>query len=257
MTGQTALITGASSGIGSELTKLFAAGGQDVVLVARREERLRELASEVEDAYDVTATVIAQDLATPEGPRELYDAVQERGIDVYTLVNNAGFGNYGHFHETDLERETTMIDLNVTAVTRLTKLFITPMFERDDGEILITASMAGMAPIPKQAVYCSSKAYARSFGEALSHEYDDTGITVTTLCPGPVDTEFAEADDFDGTGFRDRMVDPQTVAQAGYDGLKGGKRIVIPSWRMKTFLQLQRVLPRSTAVWFADREVGE
>lgn len=257
MTGNTALITGASSGIGSELARLFAADGDDVVLVARREERLAELARAIEADHDVTATVVPQDLATREGPRELFEAVEERGLDVHTLVNNAGFGNYGAFDESDLDEELTMIDLNVTAVTALTKLFVGPMLDRGDGAVLNVASMAGMAPTPKQAVYSSTKAYVLSFSEALAYEFEDRGVDVTALCPGPVATEFFDREDLDESGIVDNpQADPKTVARAGYDGLQSGKRVVIPSRRMRFLAQLKRVLPRRQVVKLAERSVA-
>lgn len=256
MTADTALITGASSGIGYELTKVFAADGTDVVLVARRTERLREIAEDVETRYGVTATDIPQDLATPDGPRELYEAVRSRNIEVNTLVNNAGFGNYGRFDETDLETETTMIDLNVTALTRLTKLFVRPMIERGDGAILNTASMAGMAPTPTQAVYSSTKAYVLSFSEAIGHEFEPEGVTVTALCPGPVDTAFFDQGNLDESGIEDQPLnDPESVARAGYDGLKKGRRVVVPSTKMKALAQVKRTLPRRTVVSVAERTV--
>jgi len=257
MTENTTLITGASSGIGSELARLFAADGSDVVLVARREERLVDLATAIEADHDVSATVIPQDLATRDGPGELVEAVADRGIDVHTLVNNAGFGNYGSFDDTDLETETTMIDLNVTAVTALTKLFVGPMLDRGDGAVLNVASMAGMAPTPKQAVYSSTKAYVLSFSEALAHEFHDRGVDVTALCPGPVATEFFERGDLDESGIEDNpQLDPATVARAGYDGLRAGKRVVVPSRRMRFLAQLKRVLPRRRVVELAERSVA-
>lgn len=257
MTARTALITGASSGIGSELTRLFAADGYDVVLVARRQRRLEEIASEVADD-GVTATVITQDLAKPDGPGELFEAVRERELAVDTLVNNAGFGNYGGFEETDIGVETAMIDLNVTAITQLTKLFVRPMLDRGEGAVLNVASMAGMAPVPNQAVYSSTKAYVLSFSEALAHEFGDDGVTVTALCPGPVDTEFFEEDGFEEAGVDDSdLNDPRSVAEAGYRGLQRGKTIVIPSRRMRLLSQVKRVLPRRTVVSMAERTMSE
>lgn len=257
MTEKTALITGASSGIGYELARLFAADGSDVVLVARREERLAELATAIEADHDVTATVVPQDLATREGPRELFEAVGDRDVDVHTLVNNAGFGNYGGFDRTDLAAETTMIDLNVTAVTALTKLFVGPMLDRGDGAVLNVASMAGMAPTPKQAVYSSTKAYVLSFSEAIAYEFQTRGIDVTALCPGPVATEFFERGNLDESGIEDNpQMDPATVARAGYDGLKAGERVVIPSRRMRFLAQLKRVLPRRRVVRLAEQSVS-
>jgi hypothetical protein len=254
----TALITGASSGIGYELTKLFAADDYDVVLVARREGRLQELAADVERQYGVTATVVPRDLTDPDGPRQLFDEVTDRGIEVHTLVNNAGFGGHGRFDETDIERETAMIDLNVTAVTKLMKLFARPMVERGEGAILNTASMVAIAPTPTQSVYSATKAYVLSLSESVGHELESEGITVTALCPGPVDTEFFDDGDFEESAVTDGpMNDPASVAQAGYDGLKNGKRVVVPATKMKALRQLTRVLSRRKVVSLAGSTVAE
>jgi short-subunit dehydrogenase len=258
MTPNTALITGASSGIGAELAKLFAADGDDVVLVARREERLRELATKLEDEHGVTANVLPADLTEADADLRLFEEVEDRGIEVHTLVNNAGFTTFGRFDKTEIEDDQKMIDLNVTAVTRLTKRFVGPMVERGDGAVLNTSSMAGIAPTPTQAVYAATKAYILSFSESIGHELEDEGVTVTALCPGPVDTEFLELEGMEDSGVEDGSLnDPRSVAQAGYDGLKNGKRIVIPSTRMSALAQLKRVLPRRKVVSMAEDAVTD
>lgn len=258
MTPNTALITGSSSGIGAELAKLFAADGDDVVLVARREERLQELATQLEDEHGITATVIPTDLTEPDAARELFEEVEDEGIEVHTLVNNAGFTTFGRFDKTEIEDDVKMIDLNVTAVTRLTKLFVRPMVERGDGAVLNTSSMAGLAPIPTQAVYAATKSYILSFSESVGHELEGEGITVTALCPGPVDTEFLELEGMEDAGVADGSLnDPASVAEAGYKGLKKGKRIVIPSTRMRAMAQLKRVLPRRKVVSMAEDAVAD
>lgn len=256
MTSNTALITGASSGIGAELAELFAADGDDVVLVARREERLQELATELEDRHDITATLVPMDLTETNASEQLFEEVKDRGIEVHTLVNNAGYTTYGRFDRTDIEDDTKMIDLNITAVTHLTKRFVRPMIERGEGAVLNTSSMAGMAPTPTQAVYAATKSYILSFSESVGHELEDEGITVTALCPGPVDTEFVELGE--GAGVSDGSLnDPKSVAKAGYDGLKKGKRVVVPSTKMKALAQLKRVLPRGKVVSMAEDAVTE
>lgn len=258
MTPNAALITGASSGIGAELARLFAADGDDLVLVARREERLRELATEAEEEHGVTATVVPMDLTEPEAARELFETVEDEGIEVHTLVNNAGFTTFGRFDRTDIDDDVKMIDLNVTAVTRLTKRFVRPMVERGEGAILNTSSMAGMAPTPTQAVYAATKSYILSFSEAVGHELEGEGITVTALCPGPVDTEFLELEGMEDAGVADGSLnDPESVAEAGYRGLKKGKRVVIPSTKMRSLAQLKRVLPRRKVVSMAEDAVTE
>ena len=256
MTQKTALVTGASSGIGAELAKLFAADGNDTVLVARSEERLQELATRIEDRHGVTATVVPMDLMETDASKKLFEEVNDRGIDVHTLVNNAGYTTYGRFDRTEIDDDTKMIDLNVTAVTHLTKRFVRPMVDRGEGAVLNTSSMAGMAPTPTQAVYAATKSYILSFSESIGHELEDEGITVTALCPGPVDTEFIEMGE--GAGVSDGSLnDPESVAKAGYEGMKKGKRVVVPSTKMKALSQLKRALPRKKVVSMAEDAVTE
>lgn len=258
MTPNTALVTGASSGIGAEIAKLFAADGDDVVLVARREERLQELATQIEDEHGTKATVVPMDLTEADADLKLFEEVEDRGIEVHTLVNNAGFTTFGRFDTTEIDRDVKMIDLNVTAVTRLTKRFVRPMVERGDGAVLNTSSMAGIAPTPTQAVYAATKAYILSFSESIGHELEDEGITVTALCPGPVDTEFLELEGMEDSGVEDGSLnDPRSVAEAGYEGLKNGKRVVIPSMKMRTLAQLKRLLPRRKVVSMAEDAVTD
>jgi len=256
MTSNTALITGASSGIGAELAKLFAADGDDVVLVARSEGRLDELATKIEDRNGVTATVVPMDLTEADASERLFEEIKDRRIEVHTLVNNAGYTTYGRFDRTDVEDDTKMIDLNITAVTHLTKRFVRPMVDRGEGAVLNTSSMAGMAPTPTQAVYAATKSYVLSLSESVGHELEDEGITVTALCPGPVDTEFIDMGE--GAGVSDGSLnDPESVAKAGYEGMKKGKRVVVPSTKMKGLAHLKRVLPRKKVVSMAEDAVTE
>ena len=258
MTPNTALVTGASSGIGAELAELFAADGDDVVLVARREKRLQELATRIEDEHGVTATVVPMDLTEADADLRLFEEVEKRDIEVHTLVNNAGFTTFGRFDATGIDDDQRMIDLNVTAVTRLTKRFVAPMVERGDGAVLNTSSMAGIAPTPTQAVYAATKAYILSFSESIGHELEDEGVTVTALCPGPVDTEFLELEGMEDSGVENGSLnDPASVAEAGYEGLKKGKRVVIPSTKMRTLAQLKRLLPRRKVVSMAEDAVTD
>jgi hypothetical protein len=251
---KTALVTGASSGIGAELAAEFAADDYDLVLTARSEQTLEERAEHLESEYGITAQVRPADLTEPGAPNALFEDLQSRGVTVDALVNNAGLMTYGRFDEGDLERDRTMVDLNVAAVTELTKLFVRPMVERGHGEILNTASMAGMAPTPNTAVYSATKSYVISFTEAISHEFEDDGVTVTALCPGPVETPLLEKEGLEETGVHDQSLnDPASVAEAGYQGLKDGKRIVVPSMRMKALSQLKRFLPRDRVVSMAAR----
>lgn len=251
-TTRTALVTGASSGIGAQLARQFARDGDDLVLTARRRDRLESLADELEANHGVTARVVTADLADPDAPQALFEELADDGVEVDALVNNAGFSTYGRFDEAELTTTLDMLRVNLVALTELTHHFAGPMVERGRGEILNTASMAAMAPAPKLAVYSATKAYVLSFTEAISHEFEDDGVTVTALCPGPVDTELVSLDSMADSGAANqRLNDPKSVARAGYRGLKNGKRVVIPSTRMKVLAQLKRVVPRDSAVSLA------
>jgi len=181
---KTALITGASAGIGLELARLFARHRNDVVLVARRGERLQEIAAECEAETGVTAHVVVADLASAAGPRQVYDEVMQRGIEIEYLVNNAGFGTFGPFADTDPEQTMNLVRLNIGALTELTTLFLPDMVERHSGRVLNVASAAAFQPGPLMATYYASKAYALHFSEALNEELEGKGVSVTALCPG-------------------------------------------------------------------------
>jgi short-subunit dehydrogenase len=243
-----ALVTGASRGIGYELARLFAGTGFDVVLVARSEDELREHAEYFEDRFDVRADVVVADLSDPEAPEDIYETCQERGLEVTVLVNNAGFATQGPFVETDLETELDELQVNVTALTHLTKRFLPAMVDRRAGGVLNVASSAAFLPGPLMAVYYASKSYVLSFSEAIAEEVRDDRVSVTCLCPGPVDTGFQER-----AGVEDQTLvqlgtkDPRAVARAGYRGLLQGDVVVVPGLDMKAGYLLGRVAPRSTA----------
>ena len=240
---ETALITGASSGIGLDLARLFAKDGYDVVLVARSEGKLRELAAELEREFKVKAHVVVADLAKPDAPRQLVDALS---VDVDVLVNNAGFGVTGPFAETDLAKELEMIAVNVVALTQLTKLLLRPMVARRRGRILNVASTAAFQPGPLMAVYYATKAYVLSFSEAIADELRDSGVTVTALCPGPTETGFAAVADMSATRLFNiaKPMSSIDVARAGLEGMKRGRRVVIPGVKNKLLTQSVRVSPR-------------
>ncbi|MBX5483950.1 MAG: SDR family oxidoreductase [Myxococcaceae bacterium] len=227
-----ALITGASAGIGRELARIFAADGWSLVLVARRAELLAELAAELKAKHGTDATVIAADLGTRAGVDTVIRTVQERGLDLDALVNNAGYGLAGPFAELDAEKQLGMIDLNVTALTALTRAFLPGMIARRHGAVLNVASTAGMQPGPLMAVYYATKAYVVSFSEALTEEVRGTGVTVTALCPGYTETEFAAraAEHHRPRLFSGPMGkgDAREVALVGYRAMKKGTRLVIP-----------------------------
>lgn len=243
---KTALITGGSTGIGFELAKCFAAHGHDVILVARRNDTLEAAAGIIEGKYGVKVMTLVFDLAEPDSSHKLFDLVTGEGIQIDFLVNNAGFGLHGEFAETDLDRELDMIQLNVAAVVQLTKFFLPAMIKRKEGRIMNVASTAGFYPGPLSAIYYASKAFVLSFSEAIAEELRNTGVTVTALCPGPTETNFAER-----AGWHDSHVfTPSAVASAeevarfGYSAMLRGKRVAVPGMGNKFLMQADRLAPR-------------
>ena len=244
---EAALVTGASGGIGEELARLLAAGGHDLVLVARSADRLGALASELSRAHRIAAAVIPQDLSDPDAAERLDAALRTRDIAIDILVNNAGFATYGPFVDTPEADEARLLQVNVVALTMLTKKLLPAMVRRRRGRVLNVASTAAFQPGPWMAVYYASKAFVLSFSEALTSETEGTGVTVTCLCPGPTET-----------GFQDRakmresklfasisVMAPREVARAGYDGMMAGRAIVIPGFRNKLVPQFARLAPRA------------
>lgn len=251
-----ALITGASSGIGADLARELAGRGHGVVLVARRRDRLEALAQELRDAYGVRAEAVPCDLTDPQDRASLPDRVDALGLRVEILVNNAGYGSSGRFSTCDIEREVGMVRLNCEAVVALTGAYAV-QFERDRrGAILIVASSAGTQPIPRQATYAASKAFALSFGEALHMEMKGLGVAVTTLCPGPVDTEFAGQ-----AGLQEAFDDVPSVAvvsaadcaRQAIDGLDANRRVVVPGLVTKALTLGGRHTPRAVLLPALDR----
>jgi len=242
----TALVTGASSGIGRELAMLLAEDRQDLVLVARNKKKLDELARDLTAAFGITARVLARDLAKPATPGKIAAELAEAGVEIETLVNNAGFGVYGSFVKTDPAQDLEEIQVNIAAVTHLTGLFLPAMVERRRGRILNVASTAAFQPGPLMAVYYASKAYVLSFSEALANELSGSGVTVTALCPGPTETEFQKRAGLEGTRlFSGPLVsDARSIARAGYDAMKRGKTVAIPGLANKILAQSVRFAPR-------------
>lgn len=243
-----ALVTGASAGIGRELARVLAAD-HDLILTARREAALQSLAEELQ-SRGAACRVIPADLADPAGPRRLFDAIAEMNLAVDVLVNNAGFGDLGPFAETDPARSLAMIQLNVAAFTELLRLVVPGMRQRGRGRILNVGSVAGFQPGPFMAVYYATKAYVNSLSQALGSELAGGGITVTCLCPGPTESEFAAAAGFDparqaSVGMR---MTARAVAEAGVRGLIRGQAVVIPGWRNRLLIFLERFLPRGMVI---------
>lgn len=224
---KTALITGASSGIGKELARIHAERGGDLVIVARREDKLNALQAELENRHGIKVMVIARDLTLPGAASEVYEEVRQAGIEVDYLINNAGFGGRGKFHERAWEKDLAMINLNVVALTALTRRFLPDFVQRNEGRILNTSSTASLMPGPLQAVYYATKAYVTSFSNALAEELHDTNISVTALLPGATETEFAGISGMDQTSFFANTFSARSVAEDGYNAMLAGKLNVV------------------------------
>jgi short-subunit dehydrogenase len=251
---ETALITGASGGLGEQFATLFAKDGTNLVVVARSVERLERLKEELEHAYGITVTVLPADLSQAEGVDALVRVLEERNVLIDILVNNAGFGQFGLLQEIPLAKHREMIRLNVEALTVLTRYLLPGMLARKRGRILNVASTAAFQPGPLMAVYFATKAYVLSFSMALSEELRGTGVTVTCLCPGPTRTGFQEhAAMARSRLFRGRTQDALSVARTGYDALRKGRRLVIAGLRNRLLAFLTRFLPIRTAAWFAGK----
>lgn len=240
---KTALITGASGGIGRDFALKFAREGYNVVIVARSEDKLRALADEIESTYKVSAQVMAYDLTDPAAPGQIYEALAGTPVDV--LVNNAGFATYGYFHELDLEGELGMIHLNITALTHLTRLFLPDMVARGSGGILNVASTAAFQPGPLMAVYYASKAFVLHFSEAIANEVKDKGVHVSALCPGPTESGFQQrAGMEDSKLVQNGLMTSEAVVEQGYNGLMRGQTVVIPGVQNKVMAASTRFVPR-------------
>lgn len=241
---RTALITGASSGIGYEFARLLARDHFDLILVARSGDRLATIADQLSAGDGISVRVIARDLGRPGAAEALFAEVEGTAVDV--LVNNAGFGLKGAVAELSTEAQEEMVQLNVLALTALTRLFLPGMLERRQGGILNVASTAAFQPGPLMAVYYASKAYVLSFTEALANEVHGSGVTVTALCPGPTVTGFADrAGTTASRLFRGPTMDAASVAAAGYEALKQGRAMVIPGARNRFLALGVRLTPRS------------
>ncbi|HEX2985051.1 MAG TPA: SDR family oxidoreductase [Ignavibacteriales bacterium] len=241
---ETALITGASGGLGREFAKLFAENGYNLVITGRREDKLKSLAG-VLKPYDISCDIIVKDLSDPKAPKELFDELKQKNIHIDVLVNNAGFGVSGSFAEADIEKQLAMIQTNIASLTHLTKLAIDEMNKKGKGKILNIGSTGSFAPCPSIAVYCATKAYVLSFSEAIAYELEGTGITVTALCPGPTETGFAEAAGVvNAKSFKSGVMKAADAAKVGYEALMKKQPMVVAGLQNKLLTQSIRFSPR-------------
>lgn len=250
MTTETALITGASSGIGEALARVHAKAGGDVILTARRQDALDALKQDLETTYSIEAIVLTADLADADGPDALYESIKSKPLDVDILINNAGIGGHGFFHERDLDWNLAMVDLNVKALMSLTHLVLPDMLTRGRGKILNVGSTAAMIPGPLHATYHASKAFVSSFSQALANELDGKGVTVTMLAPGPVDTDFFDVSNMRKVeAIQKNMASAADVARIGYDAMNRGRLIAYDDRRLRFLLDwIVPLLPRRKAL---------
>lgn len=243
---QTCLITGASAGIGYEFAKIFAAKKYNLVLVARSEDKLKQIAQELKELYQVKVKIIVKDLSLPHSATEILGELKKENIHIDILINNAGVGLQGFFAETSLKKELNMLQLNIVSLTELTKLLLPDMIKNKYGKILNVASVAAFFPGPCMAVYFASKAYILSFSQAINNELEGTGVSCTALCPGGTKTDFFKAGEMENSQLARnmKMADPASVAQEGYVGLMKNKPIVICGLYNKIQIFAIRFIPR-------------
>jgi len=248
-----ALVTGASSGIGYELAKLFAQDGKNIVVVARSQDRLEKLKTEIENKHGTKVIVLVKDLSKPDAPQEIFSELEKKNINVDVLVNNAGFPVYGMFAETNLKEELDMIQVNITSLTHFTKLFMKKMVENKSGWILNVASIGGFSPMPLFSVYAATKSYVLSFSEAIANELQGTGVSVTCLCPGATDTRFYERGNAGEAKFAQtmKMMDAAKVASIGYTALKKRRTMVVAGLANSLSMFGLRLLPRKRATRYS------
>lgn len=234
------LLTGASTGIGYELAHLFAKKKHNLILIARNKTKLEEIAESFQSKYGITVTVLVKDLSKPNAAQEIFDEVEEKGIEVDILVNNAGVGHCGLFHQIDILKDIEMIQLNILALTILTKLFSKQMVQRRKGKILNVASTGAYQPGPLIAVYYATKAYVLSFSEAITNELKPYHVSVSTLCPGATKTEFAKNA---GRGSMKGAMDARIVAEAAYKGLMKDQSLIIPGIINTLIIFVSKLMP--------------
>jgi uncharacterized protein len=243
---QRVLITGASSGIGLELAKVFAKNGYNLILVARNQAKLASLKTQLEDNYKAQVRIIVKDLSLQEAANQLFSEVQTQKLEVDILINNAGFGEYGPFERTDWHKEKQMLDLNIVALTELTKLFLKPMLARKNGKILNVASTAAFQPGPLMSVYFATKVYVLHFSEAIAEELKGSGVQVTVLCPGATESNFQEVASMSQSKlFKRKIPSAAEVAEFAYRELFKGTRVAIHGFMNRIMAYTVGFLPRN------------
>lgn len=249
---KTVLITGATGGLGREFTKRFAAQGNDLVLVGRNPQKLATLKTDIETAYTVTATTLAVDFTDERAAEQIYQQVTDQGITVTDLVNNAGLGGQGAFVDRTLDQDVNMMRVNMLVPTKLMKLFLPDFVKRGSGRVLNVSSSAALIPGPLQAEYYATKAYVTSLSNAIAYEVKDTGVTVTTLMPGAIETGFAQAGGLTQTKMFAHGAQPADVAQAGYTAMQAGKLNAFAglSALQRPFVGLMPLMPKRTIMGF-------
>lgn len=243
---KTALITGASSGIGYELSLIFAEHGYNLVLVARSADKLEDLKQKLESQYNIKVFNIVKNLSDLDSAQEIYNEIDNLKLRIDVLVNNAGFGDFGEFYNSDINKLHNMIELNINSLTKLTRLFLPHMVQNKNGKILNIASMGSFQPGPLMAVYYASKAYVLSFSEAISRELKNSGVTVTAVCPGPTKTNFSETANLGMSGLfvNLQVASAQSVAKFAYKKMQKGKVVAVPGFFNKIGAIFTRLLPK-------------
>jgi short-subunit dehydrogenase len=252
---RTALITGASGGIGLELARIFAREGYNLVLVARSSDKLEQIGADLSKRHGVSVLSLPKDLSDPASPDEIHARLLDAKIEIDVLVNNAGFTVFGPFVENDFSKEQELMQVNMVTLTHLTKLFLKPMVERGWGRVMNVASTAAFQPGPLMACYYASKAYVLYFSEALHSELEGSGVTVTAFCPGPTETGFQKRGEMEDSRLvaGRRLLDSKTVARAGYRALMRGQAVLIIGPSSWLFVQTIRFLPRAVVRRFVKR----
>lgn len=250
---KTALVTGASSGIGEAFAQALAKRQYNLILVARSQDKLEQLAQTLREAHNIQIEVIPQDLTEANASQTVFKAVSAQEMQVDLLINNAGFGDYGLFTQSSLSKQLEMIQLNITALTALTHLFLNPMQERREGGIINVSSIAGFQPLPYMSIYAATKAFVLSFSEALWAENQDTGVTITCACPGPTETEFFKAANFSTSAMTEsasnNYASPEEVVKASLEAFdKKQANVVTGGLPNQVIVNLPRFFPRETLV---------